>query len=76
MLRAQKIVGENSDIEQCIIYTVGVWFCVHLIVSESWFFPLEVRKYAIYFWFYRSLQVRDFKLKNKQINKKQKAQVF
>lgn len=43
-----------------IIYTFGVWFCFALIATVPWFFPLEVGEYLVYFWFYRSPQLRDY----------------
>ena len=42
-------------------YTVGVWLCFDSVMTVPWFFPLEVRNYLIYFWFYRSPQLRDIK---------------
>jgi hypothetical protein len=34
-----------------IIYTVGIWGCFDFVVTASWFFLLEVKRYLTYFYF-------------------------
>lgn len=35
-----------SDIGHCV-YTTGVWLCFGLLMTTSWFFPLERGRYLI-----------------------------
>lgn len=37
------------NVYYCVTCTVGVWFCIDLIVTVPWFSPLEVKSYLIYF---------------------------
>jgi len=41
------------------LFIVGVCFCFALIGGAPWFCSLEVRKYLIYFLFYRSPPLKD-----------------
>jgi hypothetical protein len=49
----------GSQILDTEVFTVAVLFCFDLIVTVSWLFPLEVRKYLIYFGFYKHSQLRN-----------------
>jgi hypothetical protein len=51
----------GSQILDTELFTSRVWFCFVPIVIVPWFFPLEVRKHLIYFLYYRSPQLRDYK---------------
>ena len=41
--------NESQIIGHGVIYTVQVWFSLVQIVTVSWSFPLEVRKYLIFY---------------------------
>ena len=60
--RAQKMVSGSQTFNSELFTQLEYGFHFVQIVTVSWFFPLEVRKYPIYFWIYRCSQLRSFKL--------------
>lgn len=55
----------DPDSKHWIFLTVALWFCFVWIATVPWFFLYELGKHLAYFWFYGSLQLRDFELLKK-----------
>lgn len=55
----------DPDSKHWIFLTVALWFCIVWIATVPWFFLHELGKHLAYFWFYGSLQLRDFGLLKK-----------
>lgn len=60
-----QIMSGLQTLDTVLLAWLGVLFCFDLMVTVPWFFLFEVRKYLIYFDFYRSPQLRDFNFKER-----------
>lgn len=49
---SESRVSQVAGVRHRAIYTVGIWFCLSVIVNVGWFFPLGIRKYVTFFFFH------------------------